>query len=72
MVGQTLGGVCGTAHIGQESRVSQVGAFHEFTGYLRNTCGLPPLGTAGTAPFQVLKILVQTPPLPDTNVYLHP
>ena len=66
-MGQALEGICGRPHIGKGGRDSQLVAFGERTGYLQTVCGLPCPGAAGTAPFQALKIPVQTSALPDTN-----
>lgn len=72
MIGQAQEGICGSPRIGKGGRDSQLVAFGERTGYLQTVCCLPCPGTAGTAPFQALKIPVQTPALPDTNAELHP
>lgn len=51
---------------------SQVATFCECIRYLQTMYGFSCPVTAGTAPFQALKISVQTPVLLDKNTYPRP
>jgi len=63
-------GSCGRAQIGKGGRNAQLMNSQHLVNSpsIYKLCYLPCPGTAGTALFQTLKIPVQIPALPDTNV----